>query len=50
MFHYATASADGRFAPRSSPFAGPEDVIRLRAGKQALNLLRLQLQHGGRKE
>ncbi len=44
QFHYAIATPSGIRA-RSSPYAGPDDVIRPRACKQALNLLRLELLH-----
>jgi nicotinamide-nucleotide amidase len=41
-FHYAIATPTGVRA-RSSPYAGPADILKLRAAKQALNLLRLEL-------
>ncbi len=41
-FHYAVVSANGVRA-RSSPYAGPGDILKVRAGKQAMNLLRLEL-------
>ncbi len=44
-FHYAVATADG-IRSHSSPYAGPADVLPVRAVKQALNLLRLELLHG----
>jgi nicotinamide-nucleotide amidase len=43
-FHYAVATVVGLRA-RSSPYAGPADILKLRAAKQALNLLRLELLH-----
>jgi nicotinamide-nucleotide amidase len=43
-FHYAIATPTGIRA-RSSPYAGPADILKLRAAKQALNLLRLELLH-----
>jgi nicotinamide mononucleotide (NMN) deamidase PncC len=43
-FHYAVATPAGVRA-RSSPYAGPADILKLRAAKQALNLLRLELLH-----
>ncbi|HEV3417043.1 MAG TPA: CinA family nicotinamide mononucleotide deamidase-related protein [Pirellulales bacterium] len=43
-FRYAVATPDGIRA-RSSPYAGPADILKLRAAKQALNLLRLELLH-----
>jgi hypothetical protein len=43
-FHYAVASPSGIRA-RFSPYAGPADILKLRAAKQALNLLRLELLH-----
>jgi nicotinamide-nucleotide amidase len=42
IFHYAVATPRGLRA-RSSPYAGPADILKLRAAKQALNLLRLEL-------
>jgi hypothetical protein len=42
VFHYAVATPKGLRA-RSSPYAGPADILKLRAAKQALNLLRLEL-------
>ncbi len=41
-FHYAVATPTGVRA-RSSPFTGPADILKLRAAKQALNLVRLEL-------
>jgi nicotinamide-nucleotide amidase len=41
-FHFALATPTGARA-RSTPYAGPADILKLRAAKQALNLLRLQL-------
>jgi nicotinamide-nucleotide amidase len=43
-FHFAVATPVGLRA-RSSPYVGPSDILRLRAAKQALNLLRLELLH-----
>jgi nicotinamide-nucleotide amidase len=43
-FHYAVATPVGVRA-RSSAYAGPADILKLRAAKQALNLLRLELLH-----
>ncbi len=43
-FHYAVATPTGVRA-RSSPYAGPSEILKLRAAKQALNLLRLELIH-----
>ncbi|HEV2971974.1 MAG TPA: molybdopterin-binding protein [Pirellulales bacterium] len=43
-FYYAIATPAGIRA-RSSPYAGPADILKLRAAKQALNLLRLELLH-----
>ncbi len=43
-FHYAIATPHGVRA-RSSPYVGPADILKLRAAKQALNLLRLELLH-----
>lgn len=41
-FHVALASPSG-VSSRSTPYAGPADILKLRAAKQALNLLRLEL-------
>ena len=43
-FHFAVATPAGLRA-RSSPYVGPSDILKLRAAKQALNLLRLELRH-----
>lgn len=42
LYHFALASSDGVMT-RSSPFAAHPAVLKPRAAKQALNLLRLQL-------
>jgi nicotinamide-nucleotide amidase len=44
VFHYAVATPTGLRA-RSSPYAGAPDILKIRAAKQALNLLRLELLH-----
>jgi len=41
-FWYALATADG-VQVRSSPYGGPPDILKTRAAKQVLNLLRLKL-------
>ncbi len=45
-FFYGVSSRDGSLrAVRSSPFVGHSALVKLRAAKQALNLLRLELLH-----
>ena len=46
LYYFALASADGVMV-RSSPFAAHPAILKARAGKQALNLLRLRLLQGG---
>lgn len=46
LSYFALASADGVMT-RSSPFAAHPAILKPRAGKQALNLLRLKLVHQG---
>ncbi|HKD38609.1 MAG TPA: molybdopterin-binding protein, partial [Pirellulales bacterium] len=41
-FHFALATPTGVLS-RSAPYAGPADILKLRAAKQALNLVRLQI-------
>jgi nicotinamide-nucleotide amidase len=41
-FHFAVATPAGLRAG-SSPYVGPSDILKLRAAKQAINLLRLEL-------
>lgn len=46
LLHFAVLHPGG-FLARSSPFAGHPEILRPRAIKQALNLLRLELLRGG---
>ena len=43
-FHYAVAGPKG-VQLSTSPYVGPADILKLRAAKQALDLLRLELLH-----
>jgi nicotinamide-nucleotide amidase len=43
-FHYAVVTRSGICA-RSSPYFGSSDILKVRAAKQAINLLRLELLH-----
>ncbi len=47
MFWYAVAGPHGATV-KSSPYAGHPDILKMRGGKQALNLLRLTLLRAGR--
>ncbi len=47
MFWYAVAGPQGATV-KSSPYAGHPDILKMRGGKQALNLFRLTLLRAAR--